>query len=222
MVPLLAAGGAMGLSTGALAGLSEGDMAVKIGGAYIVPDESSIEWRGNGTISKSKLKKDTNPFTAGIDLLVMATDDIGINFGTSWPAKIKQKGTDSNGDRFNYEYELWPWHATLQYYFMKSQDEFRPYVGAGLHYSNLDKFKLGSQKVDKIDFDNEYGFLLQFGGIFNIDDNMFVDASARYFYLEPDGKAKIKFKSGDPTFKGKVKDYKINPWMFNISFGLKI
>ena len=218
--PLLAAGGVLCLSTTALAMHHEGEMAVKVGGVYIVPDDSSVEWTGpDGESAKAKLKEDTNPFSASIDLLVMATDEIGVNFGTIWPAKVKQKTTADDGTRGEYEYRMWPWHVTAQYYFMTPQDMFRPYVGAGLHYTNLDKFKIDHQSIDKVELDNEYGFLLQVGGIYNIDDSMFVDFSARYFYLEPDGKTKVRID--DETVRGKVKDYKINPWMFNISFGFK-
>ena len=224
VAPLLTAGGAMCLSASALAGLQEGDMAGKIGGVYIVPDDSSIKWVKDGASEKAKLKKDSNPFSLSLDLLVMATDEIGINFGTVWPAKVKQKSTDSDGDKGKYEYKMWPWHATLQYYFMTPQDEFRPYVGAGLHYTNLDKFKVDSTKLEKVDLDNEFGFLFQVGGVYDIDDSIFVDFSARYMFLEPDGKTKVRFKKEDgskETIRVKVKDYKINPWLFNVSVGFK-
>ena len=220
LVSLVAAGSSVTLSVPAFAGLKEGDMAFKVGGAYIVPDESSLKLE---TRKEVKFKKDTNPVTAGVDFLFMATDEIGINLGTSFPAKVKQK-VSFNGYKGSYEYKIWPWHATAQYFFLTPQDEFRPYIGAGFHYTDFKDSKIDGHDLKKVDFDKEYGFLFQVGGVFNFDDDMFIDASARYFYLEPDGHAHTKVQTSPQEVEiksYKIKSYKINPWMFNISFGMK-
>ncbi|MTI14414.1 OmpW/AlkL family protein [Sansalvadorimonas verongulae] len=220
LVSLAVAGGAAAMSVPASAGVSEGDLAWKFGLAYIVPDENTIKWyeEANHELHRDKLKKDKNPITLSFDLVYMATDEIGINCGTSYPAKVKQKV--SGTDKGKYEYDIMPLHVTAQYYFMMPQDEFRPYVGAGVHYTYMKSFKIDHKDYDKIDFDKDYGYVLQVGGIFNLDDDLFVDASARYFYLKPEGKADVK-PEHEHTRKVKVKDYKINPWMFNVSFGMK-
>ncbi len=214
---LLVAGSAFAFSAPTQAGLQEGDMMGKIGIQYIIPEETSVKL---GNSPKAKLKKDDDPIAFSVDFLLMASDELGVNLGGTFPAKIKQK-VEYPGGNGSYEYKMIPLHATLQYYFLTPQDDFRPYIGAGLHYTDLKDFKIDHHKVEKLELDKTYGFLFQFGGVFDISDNLFIDASARYMFLEPDGKARIKLEKGDHTAKPKVKDYKINPWLLNASIGIK-
>ena len=216
LVALLSAGGLVG-SLPASAVLKEGESAIKVGGVYVVPNDASLKIGENKSdLSTIKTKEDTNPFTLGLDLLFMATNEVGINFGTVWPATVKQKAIDATDATAKLEYEYWPWHATVQYYFMTPQDDFRPYVGVGLHYTKLSDYKINHQDIPDFDIDDEFGVLFQFGGVYTIDESLFVDFSARYFYLEPKGKIHIH-----DFGKFKVKDMDINPWVFNVSVGMK-
>ena len=221
-VPLMAVGAMAALPYSASAGLGEGDIAGKVGGVYVAPNETSPKIER----VEFKLKKDKDPVTLSFDVLAMVSDEIGVNLGTTLPAKVKQKARTLNNDaKSDVDFNLMPLHATLQYYFLTPDDTFRPYLGAGLHYTIMDKFKIGHANLKKIEFDNTFGFLFQVGGVFALDDTMFVDMSARYFYLEPNGKAHVRFGTGPGetprNVKAKVKNFDLNPWVFNVSFGVK-
>ena len=219
IVPLLTSVGMLS-SLPAVADLQEGDVAVKLGGVFVRPNAPSPNVEFDGRKETFKLKKDKDPVTLGLDVLMMADDNIGVNVGTIFPAKVKQK-VETAERSGTLEYKLLPLHATLQYYFMTPQDDFRPYIGAGAHYTFIQDLKIGHEKVKKLTLDHEFGFVMQFGGVVSLDQNMFIDMSARYLYLEPgDGKTVYR-KPGGGHDKGKIKKLDINPWLFNVSFGMK-
>ncbi|CAM3612130.1 OmpW/AlkL family protein [Parendozoicomonas haliclonae] len=228
LASVIAAGATIGGMQSASAALQEGDAAVMVGGSYIYMNETSYKFRPDGQAeynTKVKLKKDKDPFTASLDFLIMATDDIAVNVGTSWPATVKRKLKDPvDGNAGKSQYKIMPFHVLGQYYFLPPQEELRPYVGFGLHYTHFSDFKSGSEKWDKVEFDKSYGVVGKLGLVFNIDEESFIDASASWYYLEPDGKVKLKDPGGSATgdIKGKLKDAKMNPWIFNVSFGFKI
>ncbi len=223
MIPLLATFAVMGGGGHALAGPMEGDTSAMIGLSYVYPKDTSFKWHDSTSqTQKIKVKRDSSSYTGSLGLRVMATDDIGLDFGTSWSSKVKQKlihGTDT----YKLQYKIMPWHIAGQYFLMMPSDMVRPYVGFGLHFTEISKSKVtnNANKISKIDIDNEYGLVAQLGALFSIDEEAFINVSASYFNLEPDGKI-TSIKSDNGKAKAKTKKIDLSPWLFNISVGFKI
>ncbi|MRI33444.1 hypothetical protein EOPP23_10650 [Endozoicomonas sp. OPT23] len=225
LLPLIAAGC---VSINAFADLKEGDFAGKIGGAYIMPSDASVKVEGvpdqDGKIQGHKLdtKRDESAISVNIEALYMVTDNIAVNIGTFWPSEIKSKLGGSDSAKF--KYKVWPSYIAAQFYLNDPGEEFRPYVGAGVHYTKVSDVQTDNGAFGKSDMDGSFGLLGQVGGIYNINETMFVDFSARYMMMEAEGKLDYQFTgTGNKKYsgKGKVKDFKIDPWVFNVSFGVK-
>ncbi len=219
LLPLFAAGC---ISMNAMADLQEGDFAGKVGGAYIMQSESSLKFDDAPRGLKVDTKSDENAFAVNIDALYMVTDNIAVNLGTFWPSELKSK-VKGSGDKF--KYKIWPSYLTAQFYLNDPGEEFRPYIGAGAHYTKVSDVQSDNGTFGKSDLDGSFGFLGQVGGIYNINETMFIDLSARYMMMSADGKVDYKgVDDQDKAISGeaKVKDFKIDPWVFNLSFGMKI
>ncbi len=233
LVPLATASALLGGIPSAQAVLKAGDMAGQIGVSYMLVDDASAKWKNAGAINslvgydKLKFKKDGNPVTTSFDFLYMFTNEIGLDFGLVWPAEIKQKlkhPHDAGMATYDgkYRIDIMPVHLTGRWFFMTPQDNFRPYVGLGAHYTDFRKAKINDVKFDKIHLDKNYGVLGQLGAVYELDDMAFVDGSFSYYYLKPDGKARMKDQAtGQTIHHAKLSGAKINPMVFNISLGIK-
>ena len=106
----------------------------------------------------------------------------------------------------------------VQYYFGEAGSTWRPYVGAGLNYTNFfdEKFNDTGKTAGLSDLklDDSWGLAANVGVDYMLDDNWFFNASVWYANIE----TTAKYKAG---VDAQSTDVKINPWVFMISGGYK-
>jgi len=72
---------------------------------------------------------------------------------------------------------LLPPTVTLQYHFLPESDTFRPYVGAGINYTTF--YNADSGAANDIDYDDSFGYALQAGFDYGINDNWAINFDAK-------------------------------------------
>lgn len=108
---------------------------------------------------------------------------------------------------------------TLQYHFAP-EAKVRPYVGAGLNYtlfygedtsSDLDS-AIGETDID---LDSSFGFALQAGLDFDLNEKMFLNLDVKYIDMDTEA----KLTTGSLVNRVKVD---INPIVFGVGLGIKL
>ncbi|TNM62555.1 OmpW/AlkL family protein [Aliirhizobium smilacinae] len=140
-----------------------------------------------------------------LDISYFFTDNIAAELilGTTY-AKIK---TDGLGDIDVGKAWLLPPTLTLQYHFTDF-GAFKPYVGAGINYS---LFYNQSDKAGfkNLDVKNDFGWALQAGFDYMLDEHWGVNFDVKKIFLETDWKVDSSPVGGAPL-SGKAK---IDPWL---------
>ncbi|WP_448212293.1 OmpW/AlkL family protein [Colwellia sp. MEBiC06753] len=103
-------------------------------------------------------------------------------------------------------------------YYFDTGSAFKPYVGAGLNYTIFfdESFKSAPKSLgfNDLSLDGSFGFALQVGADFEINDKWHVNASARYIDIGTDA----TFKIGD--IKGSA-SVDVDPMVYSIMLGYK-
>lgn len=101
--------------------------------------------------------------------------------------------------------DVWmlPPTLTLQYHFTNF-GAFKPYIGAGVNYTFF--FDQSGDAVDTLDVDNTWGWALQAGFDYMIDEHWGVNFDVKKIFLEPDFTATL----GSTVLTGKAD---LNPWL---------
>lgn len=108
--------------------------------------------------------------------------------------------------------DVWilPPTLTLQYHFMP-EEKIRPYVGAGINYTFFyDANK--STSINRIEYDDTFGYALQAGADFMIDDHWGINLDVKKVYLPVD----VSINGGSITA-----DVDLDPWVFGTGITYK-
>lgn len=81
---------------------------------------------------------------------------------------------------------LLPPTITLQYHFQPHDPSFRPYVGAGINYTIFFNEGDGAAAGIDVDYDNNFGFALQAGVDFPINEHWSVNVDVKKVFLNTD------------------------------------
>lgn len=103
--------------------------------------------------------------------------------------------------------EMIPLTATLQFHF-NPEGRIDPYVGAGVAYVLFDEIQgnnFGDINVDAIDFDDDFGFVINGGLSFDITPNFAINLDAKYVPVSSAARAVVAGAQGD-TVK-----FEVNP-----------
>lgn len=105
---------------------------------------------------------------------------------------------------------LLPPTLNLQYHFYA--DDFKPYVGAGLNYT----FFYGADEgdVEKMEYDNSFGFSLQAGLDYNLNDKWFLNFDIKKLFLSTD----VEVDTGSGVLPV---DVDIDPLIIGLGVGMK-
>ena len=192
--------GALALGATQVLALEQGDWIVRVGAAHVNPDASS------DPIAGTTLDVDSNT-QLGLTLGYMFTDNIGLGLLAATPFKhdIKLVGVGKAA-----ETKHLPPTLTLQYHFAP-RSNVRPYLGAGLNYTNFFSEKTVGLGDTKLKLDDSWGLAAEAGVDIDINDRWFV--SGQLWYLDIDTKAKL---TGDVAASPKVS---IDPWVVMIGIG---
>lgn len=102
---------------------------------------------------------------------------------------------------------LLPPTLTLQYHFMPESDSFRPYVGAGINYTHF--YNADSGAVNSIDYDDSFGYALQAGFDYGIDENWALNFDVKKVMINTD----VTIQSGATRINA---DVDIDPYIFGV------
>ena len=105
---------------------------------------------------------------------------------------------------------LLPPTLTIQYHF--NLNKFRPYVGAGANYTFFYNADPGA--VVNVEYKDSFGYALQLGFDYDLDDTWFLNFDAKYVGLSTD----VTVDAGVATVPASVD---INPLLIGFGVGLK-
>ena len=201
---------AIAFGSGSSLALEQGDWIVRVGAAHVNPDASSSPLTTVAADARVDVDSDTQ---LGLTLAYMVSDNIGIGLLAATPFKhdIKGAGDIAGLGKIGQTKHLPP-TLTLQYHFAP-RSNVRPFVGAGLNYTNFFSAKATHPAlgVTKLKLDDSWGLAAEAGVDIDINDRWFV--SGQVWYIDIDTKAKL---SGGVNDSAKVS---IDPWVVMIGIG---
>lgn len=159
---------------------SEGDFFGRIGLGIVMPNESSNETNG-GSVGELGLNNDTN--LAGT-LTYMLSDNMGVEALLGLPFTHSVSAANiPTGDIADVSHL--PLSITAQYYFGEADSEIRPYVGGGFNYTTfLDETGKNALDGKTVDVENSFGWAIQAGVDYTINEQLFINLSAWYLDIE--------------------------------------
>ncbi|MCL1147034.1 outer membrane protein OmpW [Shewanella sp. 10N.261.52.F9] len=183
-----------------------GDIIVRAGAVVVAPNESSQDVLGLGEFSVGDNTQ------LGLNFGYMLTDNIGIELlaATPFSHDVSLDGVGKIA-----ETKHLPPTLVAQYYFGDANSKLRPYIGAGVNFTNFfdNEFTndLGGALTD-LSMTNSWGVAAQVGLDYQINDSWLVNASVWYAQISTD----VKFNYlGDAQ---KV-ETDIDPWVYMVSVG---
>ncbi|ACL73610.1 outer membrane protein W [Thioalkalivibrio sulfidiphilus HL-EbGr7] len=210
-----AAAGCLALSAAPAMALDQGDMLVRFGPTWVMPNDDSGAVSANGTaIAGSGVEVD-NGVALGISFTYMMTPNLGVEVLAATPFSHDVKGKGSlQGEGTIATIKHLPPTVSLQYHF-SDFGQWRPYVGAGINYTTFfDEKGKGNFAGADVSLKDSWGWALQAGMDFDVNDRWFVGASA--YYIAIDTTATIR--AGADTVKV---DVDIDPWVLMVGGGLR-
>ncbi|MEO9601260.1 OmpW family outer membrane protein [Parasphingorhabdus sp.] len=205
-----------------------GDLIVRLGAAVVAPtketsDDIVVTVPPLPNSNVSKLSGAAQP--AG-SITYMITDHIGIEGILALPFTVDAElsggvplatGSPSIGSS-----KYLPEVISIQYYPLKPESKFQPYVGVGLNYTMFfggkasDALNNSAAGASTIDVDDSVGIALQAGADVMLDDKWLLNAAIWYVDLKTDlvvGTSNI----GDVN----INNVKVNPVIFGVTLGRK-
>lgn len=185
-----------------------GDLKLRVGAAGVYPTGES---EGIAAIGGGKVEVDS-AWSLGLSLSYMLTDNIGIGVLGAYPFTHDVKGSGSaSGLGDVAEITHLPPTVTVEYYFNNSS-AFTPFVGAGLNYTFIyDEETKGALNGTDLDVDDSWGYALEAGLDYAINDHWMVSGQIYYINIETEA---------DSSAVGKF-DVDVNPMVYFLSAGYK-
>ena len=215
------------LLTSPVFAVGAGDVLVRLGAAWVVPNDSSGSVQVGGVPIPGSEVGVSSSVSAGLTLSYLVTDNIGIGLLGAWPFlhDIKGKGTLSPLGTIGNTRQLPP-TLTLQYHFLPQAD-IRPYIGIGFNYTaffnthSSSSLEAALGGPTSIKLQNSWGAAGEVGVDVTLVDDWFFNASVWYVGIG------TKATLTTTTFTGccvanissTVNDVDINPWVFMVGFG---
>ena len=210
--PILLISAAMLSSTPVIA-YEAGDVLMRVGAASVNPEKTSDDL---DQVAGAQASANDNT-QLGISGTYMLTDKVGVEVLGATPFTHKLKGKGGLAGVNIGEVKHLPPTISAQYYFMDNTSALQPYVGAGLNITVFFDEEVDSDlsaSYQDLDLDESYGLAVQAGIDYNINENMFVNASAMY--------AKIGTTATLEGTAGKLTvDYDLDPMVYRVNFGYK-
>ncbi|MGB0893624.1 MAG: outer membrane protein OmpW, partial [Parashewanella sp.] len=194
-----------------------GDVIVRAGVVNVAPNESSPEIKVPKTPGASELHnfgefQVGNNTQLGLNFGYMITDNVGVELlaATPFSHDVSLAGIKIA------ETKHLPPTLVAQYYFGDAQSKFRPYVGAGVNFTNFfdNEFTndLGG-RLKNLSLENSWGLAAQAGFDYQLNKNWLVNASVWYAKID----TTVKFTLDDKANVAVKTD--INPMVYMVSIG---
>lgn len=202
------------LSTGFAASVyahQAGDIIFRAGAVTVAPNESSQDVAGFGEF---KVDNDTQ---LGLNFGYMLTDNWGIELlaATPFSHDVSLNLNDGNGNTKIAETKHLPPTLVAQYYFGSADSKLRPYIGAGVNFTNFFDNEFTNDldgALTDLSLSNSWGLAAQVGIDYQINKKWLVNASVWYAQISTD----VKFNLGDTPVKIETD---IDPWVYMVSVG---
>ncbi|MCG9737359.1 outer membrane protein OmpW [Shewanella insulae] len=195
------------LSTGFAASAHQaGDIIVRAGGVVVAPNESSEDVAGFGEFNISSNTQ------LGLNFGYMLTDNIGIELlaATPFSHDVSLDGVGKIA-----ETKHLPPTLVAQYYFGSANSKLRPYIGAGVNFTNFFDSEFTNDldgALTDLSLSNSWGLAAQAGIDYQVNKNWLVNASVWYAKINTD----VNFKlAGDAVSI----ETDIDPWVYMVSVG---
>lgn len=175
------------------------DWQVRLRGVSVSPDESSDTSNG-GEIAASSTP------VPELDITYFFTDNIAAELILA-TSKHDMREITPNIDLG----DVWvlPPTLTLQYHYTNSSN-FKPYVGAGLNYTVFYNENPGG--VASIDYENNFGYALQVGADYMLDEHWMLNMDVKKIFLNTD----VSVNGGAVTA-----DVDLDPWVLGLGVGYR-
>ncbi len=195
----LCLGGSLLASAPAMAEFNTHDWQVRLRAISVTPDESSTTSNGGD------IKADSG---------VMPELDITYFFTENLAAELILATTKHDMSEVSPNIDLgsvWvlPPTLNLQYHF-NNKTAFKPYIGAGINYTIF--YGEDSGAAANIDYDNGFGYSLQAGLDYKLDDHWMLNVDVKKIYLNTD----VSVNNGAVTA-----DVDLDPWVFGVGVGYR-
>lgn len=156
---------------------------------------------GDGTVDGTSLDTDVgDAVTPELDLTYFFTDHIAVEAIAATAQHEVSAGSNDLGETW-----ILPPTVTLQYHFQRDK-KFSPYVGAGINYSYFYGEDDGTG-FDDLDVEGGFGWTLQAGFDYWLNDNWGFNLDAKYVDLD----IEASVNSGGTGLN--ANDVELNPWI---------
>ncbi|GLP96213.1 outer membrane protein OmpW [Paraferrimonas sedimenticola] len=208
MVRVLAASVLAASFSGTALAHEAGDFIARVGAVNVSPNASSEDVAGFGEF---KINDNTQ---VGLNFTYLLTDNFGIELlaATPFTHKVSLDGVGEIA-----ETKHLPPTLVAQYYFLDKNSKVRPYIGAGVNFTNFFGAKFTNDlegALTDLNIKNSWGYAVQAGLDYKINDNWMVNGSIWYANIETD----VKFKLGGAPVSIATK---VNPTVYMLSVGYK-
>jgi outer membrane protein len=206
------------LGTTPAAAYDQGNFIVRAGAAGVYPTGESdpVRLESDGT-NLGKVEADS-AWSLGISFTYMATDNIGVGLLGAWPFEHDIEGSDGDIDGVDIgSTKHLPPTLTAQYHFDLANKKLHPFVGAGINYTYFFDEDSELSGTKDLDLENSWGWALEAGLDYELDNNWIVGAQVYYISIETE--ADIEANDGSKVVDGL--DVDINPWVYMLSVGRK-
>ncbi|WP_219821623.1 OmpW/AlkL family protein [Sneathiella aquimaris] len=185
-----------------------GDILVRVRGLAVVPDEGGTTDAIGGSASID------NSVVPEIDFTYFFTENIAAELIlATTPHDVSVSNTSLGRNVDLGDVWLLPPTLTVQYHFMPKK-AFSPYIGAGLNYTFfLNEDKGNDPAVTSVDYEDNFGYALQAGFDYKIDDRWSFNFDVKKLFLE----TSVTVNNGSIN----ARDVDIDPWIVGIGFGYR-
>ncbi|WP_317931181.1 OmpW/AlkL family protein [Halioxenophilus sp. WMMB6] len=215
---LTTAASALALSSMAMA-YEPGEISLRVGATHVAPDASSDAVKLNGTALPAKVDVDSNT-QLGLTVEYFVTQNFGVELLAATPFEHTAEGKGALAGLDIADVKQLPPTLSAVYHFNPIGD-FQPYVGAGLNYTIFFSEDMSSDLEaalgtgGDVSLDNSFGYALQAGFDFHLNDKWLLNASVRYIDISTT--ADIDLDTGDKVSV----DVDIDPFVYTLSAGYR-
>jgi len=198
-----------------------GDILLRAGTATVSPESKSDDL--NDLAGAQASANDNTQL--GISGTYMITDQIGVEVlgATPFTHDLEGKGGLAGADIG--EVKHLPPTISAQYYPLEPSSKLQPYVGAGLNITVFFDEKIGADVpalgYEEIELDESIGLAIQAGVDYEINEQVFVNASIMYAKIGTT--ATLKDTTGNDGALGSETsvDYDLDPMVYRLNVGYK-
>ncbi|MBL0710135.1 MAG: outer membrane beta-barrel protein [Colwellia sp.] len=221
------------LSTAAFANQA-GDILIRGGATMVDPDSNKAAVLLNGADTTMSLSVDDNTqlglnfvyfFDSNWAIELLAATPFSHDVILNDPTNVTggKYGANLDGAKLGNVKQLPPTLSAL--YYFDTGTAFNPYVGVGINYTIFfdEKFTSTPDTVgfNDLELDGSFGYAVQVGADYELDDNWSINASIRYIDISSDASFDLKDPTGSGLSGKGTATVDIDPMVYSIMVGYK-